>query len=52
MKNIHTRLALMNEIYHTNMSVEMSESHAGEEFPGLTVRISIPQHKISEPKKG
>jgi sensor histidine kinase YesM len=51
MKNIHTRLALMNEIYHTNMRVEMSESNPGDEFPGLKVQIYIPQHKISESNK-
>jgi sensor histidine kinase YesM len=51
MKNIHTRLALMNEIYNAGMTVEISETFAGAENPGATVKIRIPQLKLSENSK-
>ncbi len=44
MKNIGMRMQLMNEIYHAGMHVEVDQTHAGAEYPGTTVRISIPQN--------
>jgi tetratricopeptide (TPR) repeat protein len=43
MKNIVTRIGLMNEIYGLEMTVAFTETHPGEEHPGTTVRITIPQ---------
>ncbi len=43
MKNIGTRMALMNEIYALGMTVTLAETHPGAEHPGTTVTIVIPQ---------
>ena len=48
MKNIGTRMTLMNEIYATNMEVQFSETHPKDENPGTTVRLCIPQHQLSK----
>lgn len=51
MKNIHTRLALMNEIYNAGMTLHIIENQPGSENVGTTVKIRIPQHRISESLK-
>jgi tetratricopeptide (TPR) repeat protein len=43
MKNIGTRMSLMNEIYASGMTVDLTETHADTEYPGTTVHIMIPQ---------
>lgn len=42
MKNIGTRIALMNEIYGCKMQVQVAETEPGAENPGTTVQIVIP----------
>ena len=45
MKNIGTRIALMNEIYGIGMEVNISETYPESENPGTTVNILIPQSR-------
>jgi two-component system LytT family sensor kinase len=51
MKNISTRILLMNEIYASGMEVRVRELHPGMENPGTVVQIMIPQHLPSTEKK-
>ena len=51
MKNISTRIKLMNEIYASGMEVRVRELHPGMENPGTEVQILIPQHLPSTEKK-
>jgi hypothetical protein len=41
MKNIETRVKLMNELYHSNISVVVKPSFLEAENPGTTVIITI-----------
>lgn len=43
MKNIATRIQLMNELHGTGMAVTLAEAYPGTEHPGVRVRITIPQ---------
>ena len=45
MKNIATRIALMNEIYGLDIQVQLSETASGSEEPGTTVYLRIPQSR-------
>lgn len=49
MKNIATRIQLMNELHGTGMAVSLAEASPGNENPGVRVRITIPQ-KTGNPK--
>jgi two-component system, LytTR family, sensor kinase len=43
MKNIETRVTLINEIYDAGIRIEIAEAYPGKEFPGTAVTISVPQ---------
>ncbi|MFM9986206.1 MAG: histidine kinase [Flavobacteriales bacterium] len=43
MKNIETRVELMNDIYHRNIDIQIMELNPADEFPGTRVVIIIPQ---------
>jgi hypothetical protein len=45
MKNIGTRIALMNEIYQCGMSLQITAAQAHAENPGTIVKILIPTPK-------
>lgn len=48
LKNIQTRLALMNDIYKAEMKISMTENLIGEPNPGVLVEIVIPQKNIQQ----
>ena len=43
MKNIQTRVELMNEIYQRNIEISITELNPQDEYPGTHVQIIIPQ---------
>jgi len=45
MKNIYTRISLMNEIYNIGMAVNISEQNPGNENPGTLVKMLVPQRE-------
>ena len=43
MKNTETRIELINELFGMSITLKISETHPGAEYPGTTVLLIIPQ---------
>ncbi len=43
MRNIETRIQLLNEIYKSSIRIEIAEAFPGNEYPGTKVIMRIPQ---------
>jgi len=43
MQNIESRISIMNELFKTNIKVEISDAYPGQENCGTKVRLLIPQ---------
>lgn len=46
MQNIHTRVALLNDLYQSGITIQVNEASPGADFPGTIVQIVIPRQNV------